>query len=754
MADSNHQAEVYANPVALSLDSTEGSPADAKQSDDNGPNDSEMTNRNSQSVSRAETARGNEAPPPYNRCQRSLATYENPAFDSDDVTSSEIPSKKLTKLDPDKSGEYTGKSLHDVTNSNAITETTSRQDNDSAGVVSGITDNTMGNLAGKSKGSDGVVLSDGNMVTQPAADMTPDEKTMLNDNHTKTVEIPMEKGQLDDLDGRETWGKKFEFLLAVVGFAVDLGNVWRFPYICYRNGGGAFLIPYLVMLIFGGLPLFYMELALGQFQRCGCISVWKRICPMFKGIGFGICFIATYVAFYYNTIIAWAVYYMFASMRSEVPWTNCNNSWNTDDCVGFFNRTSSTSNTSRSAAEEFFNRAVLEVHRSTGIDDVGPIKWSIALCLLAVFIIVYFSLWKGIKSSGKAVWVTATMPYIVLFVLLIRGVTLPGSLSGIIYYLKPNWSMLLEVSVWNDAAAQIFFSLGPGFGVLLALSSYNKFHNNCYKDALITSSINCGTSFLSGFVVFSVLGYMSYSQGKEIQHVAEEGPGLVFVAYPEAIATLHLSTLWAIIFFFMLITLGLDSTFGGLEAMITGICDEWPNAIGKRREIFVGVICVYCFLGGLCTTTYGGSYVLNLLDQHAAPISILFIVFVEAIAVNWFYGVNRFSDDIEQMLGFRPGIFWRVCWAGISPIFLLTLFVLTVINYGGIYYPNYEYPPWATIVGWLISCSSICCIPLYIVYRFIITPGNVVQRIQGMIRPEDKPKHEEELMVPMQPVYL
>lgn len=153
-------------------------------------------------------------------------------------------------------------------------------------------------------------------------------------------------------------------------------------------------------------------------------------------------------------------------------------------------------------------RKVLEQYKSDGLNYMGPIKPELALCVFGVFVLVYFSLWKGVKSSGKAVWFTAIMPYIVLIILLGRGVTLPGSGDGIMYYLTPQWHKLKNTRVWIDAASQIFFSLGPGFGTLLALSSYNKFNNNCYRDALITSSINCLTSFLAGFVIFSVLGWV------------------------------------------------------------------------------------------------------------------------------------------------------------------------------------------------------------------------------------------------------
>uniref|UniRef100_A0A6Q2X032 Transporter n=1 Tax=Esox lucius TaxID=8010 RepID=A0A6Q2X032_ESOLU len=496
-------------------------------------------------------------------------------------------------------------------------------------------------------------------------------------------------------DSRDKWSKKMDFLLSVIGFAVDLGNVWRFPYICYQNGGGAFLIPYIVMAIFGGVPLFYMELALGQFHRTGAISIWKHICPIFKGIGYAICIIALYVSFYYNTIIAWALFYFYSSFTTVLPWTNCDNAWNTDNCTNYFLLDNVTwTNFSRSPAEEFYTRNVLEIHRSDGLRNVGGIRWQLMLCLFLIFTIVYFSLWKGVKTSGKVVWVTATLPYVVLFILLIRGATLPGAWKGVVFYLQPKWEKLFETSVWVDAAAQIFFSLGPGFGVLLALSSYNPFTNNCYRDAIVTSLVNCLTSFMSGFVIFTVLGYMAEKRNVNVEDVArDKGPSLLFITYPEAIANMTGSTFFAIIFFVMMITLG-DT----LATPVTCMC-----------------------------SCQGGAYVVKLLEEFGVGSSIIAVGFLEAIAVSWFYGITRFSNDIKSMLGYAPGLFWKVCWVAISPAFLAYIIVSSLLKPPPLQLFDYKYPDWSITVGYVIGASSFMWIPIYMVYKLVWTPGSLKQ---------------------------
>uniref|UniRef100_A0AAR2K1G4 Transporter n=1 Tax=Pygocentrus nattereri TaxID=42514 RepID=A0AAR2K1G4_PYGNA len=522
-----------------------------------------------------------------------------------------------------------------------------------------------------------------------------------------------------DREDRETWGKKLDFLLSVIGFAVDLANVWRFPYLCYKNGGGAFLIPYIMFLFIAGMPLFYMELALGQYNREGAATVWK-ICPVFKGVGYTVIIIALYVGFYYNVIIAWSLYYLFSSFTSELPWQHCNNTWN-------------NSNKTEIQTHIFFidRREVLHFHESQGIHDLKEPRWQLTLCLVVVVFILYFSLWKGVKSSGKVVYITATMPYIVLLVLLIRGITLPGALNGIRAYLHIDLKKLNSPEVWIEAATQIFYSLGAGFGVLIAFASYNKFENNCYRDAILTSTINCVTSFFSGFAIFSVLGYMAHEHGVSIKEVATEGAGLVFIIYPEAISTLPGSTFFAIFFFIMLLTLGIDSSMGGMEAVITGLTDDF-KILRRNRKLFTFVTFHLILLFFSLLHPQGGIYVFTLLDTYAAGTSILFGVLVEAVGVSWFYGVDRFSEDIERMMGFKPGLYWRLCWKFVSPVFLLVVVIASILTTRELKYDNYIFPYWANLVGWGIAMSSMMFVPLYAIYKFLSLPGTFKQVILGL----------------------
>ncbi|XP_034743606.1 sodium- and chloride-dependent GABA transporter 3-like [Etheostoma cragini] len=281
---------------------------------------------------------------------------------------------------------------------------------------------------------------------------------------------------------RGQWASKTEYILVVAGNVVGLGNVWRFPYLCYKNGGGAFLVPYCLFAVVCGIPLFLLETSVGQFTQEGFITSWRKLCPLAQGIGHGY-FIMKLYDFSYILVQVWALFYLVFSFRSQLPWASCNNTWNTANCLGLqtlnsSNVTANQTNTT-SAATEFWERRVLGM--SGGIEELGSVRWELALCLLACWVICYFSIWKGVRSSGKVAYFTATFPYVMLLVLLIRGLTLPGAWDGIYFYLYPDLNRLANLQVWLEAGSQIFFSYSLTTGTLHVLGSYNDYNNNCYK---------------------------------------------------------------------------------------------------------------------------------------------------------------------------------------------------------------------------------------------------------------------------------
>ncbi|KAI0218438.1 Sodium-dependent proline transporter [Lamellibrachia satsuma] len=254
----------------------------------------------------------------------------------------------------------------------------------------------------------------------------------------------------------------------------------------------------------------------------------------------------------------------------------------------------------KTPSEEYFYRNVLQI--SSGIDEPGTVVWQLALCLLLVWIIIFLVLIKGISSLGKVVYFTSTFPYLMMTVMVVRGATLEGALKGVKFYLQPQWDRLLVSEVWSDAAAQIFYSLSTCSGGLIAMASYNSFKNNSYRDSFLIPVVNCVTSVFAGFSIFTVLGYIATLKDLEVKDVAAGGPGLVFVVYPEGLATMPLAPLWSVLFFFMMLTLGFSSSFSLAEVVFVAVLDEFPQKLRATPYtpiIFRGVACCLYFLVSL-----------------------------------------------------------------------------------------------------------------------------------------------------------
>uniref|UniRef100_H2Y7H9 Transporter n=1 Tax=Ciona savignyi TaxID=51511 RepID=H2Y7H9_CIOSA len=408
--------------------------------------------------------------------------------------------------------------------------------------------------------------------------------------------------------GRQKWGKRFDFLLSIVGMTVGLGNIWRFPYLCYKNGGGAFLIPYILSVISIGFPLLFLETSFGQYVGQGMTKAWGMV-PLMKGIGLANLMITWYANSLYGVVLAWAACYFVKSFSLILPWTTCSNIWNSDNCVELSHTSvnlstnnattpigsgdSENSVDSISSAVEYWENYILK--ESPGLEHMGGVRWELFCYLIGLWIVAYFCIFKGIKWSTKVVYVTSTLPLVMLVVVLVRGVTLDGAAEGIYFYLNPNMTKLGEPQVWMDAVTQVYYSYGIS-GVLVTLASYNKFNHDIYRfgmfclkyvisshnkphnprDSILISLVNSGTSFISGFAVFSTLGFMAKQQNISIEEVAESGPGLVFIIYPQALSMIPHPHIWSALFFLMIIFLGFDCLFVFQECLVVSIMDMFP----------------------------------------------------------------------------------------------------------------------------------------------------------------------------------
>uniref|UniRef100_A0A8C7T4R2 Transporter n=1 Tax=Oncorhynchus mykiss TaxID=8022 RepID=A0A8C7T4R2_ONCMY len=578
---------------------------------------------------------------------------------------------------------------------------------------------------------------------------------------------------------RPKWNNKAEYLLTCIGFAVGLGNVWRFPYLCQIYGGGAFLIPYLIALVFQGLPLLYLELAIGQRLRMGSIGVWNSISPYLGGVGVASMVVSFCVSLFYNTIVAWVLWYLFNSFQEPLPWSQCplnhNNTGYVEECV------------ESTPVNYFWYRQTLNI--TPNMETSGSLQWWMVVSLATAWSIVYICFIRGIETIGKAVYVTATFPYLVLTIFLVRALTLPGSSEGLIYLFTPDVSPILKnPQVWLDAATQIFFSLSVAFGGLISFSSYNSQKNNCERDAVLVGVINSATSIYASIPIFAILGFKAHTNyvtclngnilaltnefdisdmnitvenyeqwfdslnGTHPSRVSNlnlktcdlqtfldqsaSGTGLAFIVFTEAVISMPGSQVWAVLFFIMLFSLGLSSMFGNLEGVLTPLHDLKLVPKWMPNELFTALICLVSFLVALIFTMGSGNYWLEIFNSYVGSVPLLIIAFFEIIAVAYIYGIGRFSDDLEFMTGHRPNIFWKVCWLVISPLMLIVVLVAYVAVQAQTHptYPAWNpdyvrprvqkfevlpYPDWVFAICVLLSSVPVISIPLVAIYRLI-----------------------------------
>lgn len=451
---------------------------------------------------------------------------------------------------------------------------------------------------------------------------------------------------------REQWNSRTGFILAAVGSAIGLGNIWRFPYMAYENGGGAFFIPYLFAMLTAGIPFMIMEFSLGHKHRGAAPRVFGKLGASLgfrlEWLGWFQVFIAAVIAIYYVAIIGWAISYFVFSISQ---------SWGTDTNSFFFNEYLQLGDNSPT--------------------KLGSLQLHIAVPMAIAWVMTSLAVFSGVKAGiERASKIMMPLLFIMVLLLIGRIVLLPGALDGLNYLFRPDFSMILDVKVWSAAYGQIFFTLSVGFAIMLAYSSYLPEESDINNNAFMTVLINCGFSILGGIMIFAVLGYMAAEQAKPITDVVTSGVGLAFVTIPAAINLLPIPYILGPLFFLALVVAGISSHISIIEAVVAAVIDKL--AISRKKAALL--VCGIGFTVSMAFSTNGGLLLLDLVDYFINNIALLTSCLIELIVLTWLFKIADIRDYANQCSEFSVGKWFNLCLRFIGPIMLSVILIKNLIN--------------------------------------------------------------------------
>lgn len=492
---------------------------------------------------------------------------------------------------------------------------------------------------------------------------------------TASTPSPTTAGRRAD---RGAFAGRTTFIFAAIGSAVGLGNIWRFPAVAYENGGGAFIIPYLVALLTAGIPLLFLDYAIGHRWRGSAPAAWRRFRRWTEFIGWWQVLIALVIALYYALILAWATNYTIFSIDQR---------WG-DDAGAFFGE---------------YTQALGGADATVSFDFVPPVLISMIVVWLAVIVVMALGVQRGIAAASV---IFIPLLIIMFIILVVRSLFLPGAIDGLDAFFQPNWAALTDPGVWIAAYGQIFFSLSVAFGIMLTYSSYLKKKTDLTGSGLVVGFANSGFEILAGIGVFSALGFMARAQGVAIDEVVTDGVGLAFIAFPTIISQAPAGAIIGVLFFGSLVLAGFTSMISIVEVVISAVQDKFGLARVPATlavSIPMGVVSTALF------STTMGLPLLDVMDKWANEYGIVAAAAVSTIVVSYIVrGLPTLRDHLNQRGTFPIGKIWMLCVAVIAPLVLGVTLVFNTISLVTAETTYSEYPAWFNLVfGWLMAIGLV-----------------------------------------------
>ncbi len=455
---------------------------------------------------------------------------------------------------------------------------------------------------------------------------------------------------------RENWQSRKGFIFAAAGAAIGLGNLWRFPFQAYKNGGGAFLLPYLVALVTCAIPLMIMEYAYGRKIRGGSVKAFSELGKKYEIVGWVQVMVPIVVMMYYCAIIAVSLIFMVFSLGHAFGMMN----WLQDPGPIMGMVTGSADNAL----------------------DLGA---GMSLYILVAIVFVWLTNWlivkKGISGGIEKMSMIFTPLLLVMMVIfMINAVRLNGSTIGLEALFKPDFSKIMDPAIWVSAYAQVFFSTTLAVGVMIAYGSYLHEKADIVNSAFITVLANSSFDLIAGILVFSTLGYLVQNMGVEFTSFGT-GAGVAFIAFPIAISTMSsnvmIQGLLGFMFFFCLFIAGISSSISMLESFATAALDKFSIT----REKLVTIIALVGFAGSACFASYAGfNYILDIVDSYVGNIVIAGLGLVEVVLISYLYGTAKLREEANLYSDFKVGIWWDYLLKYFTPLLLGAVVFTNIFN--------------------------------------------------------------------------
>lgn len=480
---------------------------------------------------------------------------------------------------------------------------------------------------------------------------------------------------------RESWSARSGFILAAIGSAVGLGNIWRFPYVSYENGGGAFFLPYLIALATAGFPLLFLDYVVGQKYKGAPPTAYRRLVKSAEGVGWWQVAVCTVIGIYYASVLSWAGSYTVFAFGQK---------WG-EDTEGFFFNT------------YLQNASELTMSYSSGLLIGLVVIWA------AVLLILYGGIKKGVELSNK---IFIPLLVIMFGVLVVQAAMLPGATAGLDTFFAPNWDKMKDPKVWLAAYGHVFFSMSIGFGIMVTYASYLKRNANLTGSGLVVGFANSSFELLAGIGIFSVLGFMAQASGVPVSEVVKGGIGLAFIAFPKIISTMgDAGTIVGILFFGSLFVAGVTSMVSIVQVPVSAAQDKFGWSKNKAVTIVgLGSAIISIALFG----TKNAITFVDVIDHFANNIGVVLGAILSIIWVTWLNRdlLPKLIKHINSISSFKVGAFWSFMLTIVTPVALLVTLVLSAYS---LITEGYDSYPMSTqlVFGWgVVALFAICALVL------------------------------------------